>query len=70
MTRFLDALSRLLARTYGLDKLFPDPGHRTTDPACREHRTPRTWLERRRFDRARGLSCRRCIPPYVGGDQT
>lgn len=32
------------------------PRHRTTDPACRRHRPPRTRLGRWRFDRNRGRS--------------
>ena len=35
--------------------------HRRTDPACTEHREPRTWWQRRRYDRARGHSCTYCM---------
>lgn len=34
--------------------------HRRTDPACTQHRAPRTRLQQRRYDRARGLSCPVC----------
>lgn len=36
--------------------------HVTTDPACRRHVPPTTWLARRRFEKARGVSCPRCMP--------
>lgn len=35
--------------------------HRRTDPACVEHRPPRTVLSRWRFKRARGRVCRDCL---------
>ena len=35
--------------------------HTSTDPACSEHKPPRTWWQRRRFDRARGEVCPVCV---------
>lgn len=35
--------------------------HCTTDPACEFHTAPSTPAERRRFDQARGKSCRACL---------
>lgn len=34
--------------------------HRTTDPVCIEHVPPRTWWQRRRFNRGRALACMIC----------
>lgn len=36
--------------------------HITTDPACHFHVPPTTWLARRRFNKARGVGCPRCLP--------
>lgn len=34
--------------------------HVETDPACRFHTAPRTWWQRRRADKLRGVPCYRC----------
>lgn len=34
--------------------------HQRTDPLCVEHEPPRTWWQRRRFNRGRGLACILC----------
>jgi hypothetical protein len=35
--------------------------HRTTDPACMDHREPRNRLTRWWYDRNRGRSCEPCM---------
>jgi hypothetical protein len=44
--------------------LTPHPAHRTTDPACRYHRPPRSRLARWRFERNRGRPCPRCFRAF------
>lgn len=39
--------------------------HTATDPACVLYAVPTTKAERRRFNRARGLSCKACQPPLT-----
>lgn len=42
--------------------------HRTTDPACVEHRPPAGWWSRWRFNRNRGRACEACrtVEPCTG----